>query len=87
MKQLACLLGVIQIPIVSLEFEGPQQAGRYTILLTTERKLPPPKKISQTKLTKPKKLYQKPPRIFLIKKKLDTQRSQLSAKADKLLPL
>lgn len=44
MKQLACLLGVIQIPIVSLEFEGPQQAGRYTILLTTERKLPPPKK-------------------------------------------
>lgn len=69
MKQLACLLGVIQIPIVYLEFEGPQQAGRYTILLITERKLPlPPKKISQTKPTKPKKLYQKPPRIFLIKK-------------------
>lgn len=71
MKQLAGLLGVTQILIVYLEFEGAQQAVRYTILLT-ERKLtspiPPPAKKKNPKPNQPKrKNYQKNTQSFLNK--------------------
>jgi len=53
MTHMAGLLGVIQIPIVYLEFEEAQQAGRYTILLT-ERKLTPPPSKKNPKPNQPK---------------------------------